>query len=215
MMFCTKCGNQTEDNAGFCGHCGTPLPIASKRQCPQCGYVCENDLPFCSGCGAPLSVTDPAQSTMTPAPYAGVYAGFWMRFLAYIVDMMVAVLFMVALWIPLALSVGISTDFQKQIISMNAIAAPFLIFWITMMFFPWLYFTIFESSSWQGTPGKRIAGLLVTDNKGARIGFGQANIRYWSKILSGFMMIGYLMAAFTEKKQGLHDIIAGTLVLRR
>lgn len=80
----------------------------------------------------------------------------------------------------------------------------------------WLYWTVFESSSWQATPGKRMLGLRVTDMDGNRIGFGRANARYWSKILSFLiLLIGFLMVAFTRRKQGLHDLIASTLVLRR
>lgn len=60
-----------------------------------------------------------------------------------------------------------------------------------------------------------MVGLKVTDENGARIGFGKANGRYWSKILSALILfIGFVMVAFTEKKQGLHDKIAGTLVVK-
>jgi len=79
----------------------------------------------------------------------------------------------------------------------------------------WLYYTLLESSNWQATLGKKAVGLKVTDLQGEQIGFGRANARYWSKILSGLiLMIGFLMVAFTEKKQGLHDRIAKTLVVQ-
>ncbi len=59
-------------------------------------------------------------------------------------------------------------------------------------------------------------GIVVTDIDGNRISFGRANARFWSKIISGMILgIGFLMAAFTEKKQGLHDMIAGTLVIKK
>jgi uncharacterized RDD family membrane protein YckC len=79
----------------------------------------------------------------------------------------------------------------------------------------WLWFTIAESSKWQATIGKKMVGLKVTDENGERIGFGKANWRYWSKILSALILfVGFVMVAFTEKKQGLHDKIAGTLVVK-
>lgn len=79
----------------------------------------------------------------------------------------------------------------------------------------WLWFTIPESSKWQATVGKKMLGLKVTDEKGERIGFGKANGRYWSKILSILILfIGFVMVAFTEKKQGLHDKMAGTFVVK-
>jgi uncharacterized RDD family membrane protein YckC len=80
----------------------------------------------------------------------------------------------------------------------------------------WLYFSLMESSVWQATLGKKALGLTVTDLEGRRIGFGRATGRYFAKILSSLtLFIGYMMAGFTEKKQALHDIIAGTLVLRK
>ncbi|WP_259082504.1 RDD family protein [Caldanaerobacter subterraneus] len=79
----------------------------------------------------------------------------------------------------------------------------------------WLYFTILESSELQATIGKRIMKTKVVDMNGNRISFGKANIRYWSKLISAVvLLIGYIMIAFTPKKQGLHDMIAGTLVIK-
>jgi len=80
----------------------------------------------------------------------------------------------------------------------------------------WLYFTLFESSKKQATPGKLALGIIVTDMDGNSITFGRANGRYWGKIVSSLiLLIGYLMAAFTRKKQALHDIMADCLVINR
>ena len=80
----------------------------------------------------------------------------------------------------------------------------------------WAYFAIQESSPKQATIGKQAMGLLVTDMEGQPISFVKASIRHFSKILSALILfIGYIMAFFTEKKQALHDIIAGTLVLQK
>jgi len=80
----------------------------------------------------------------------------------------------------------------------------------------WLYYTLSESSGSQATLGKKALGLVVTDEAGHRISFGRANGRYFGKIISGLLLcIGYLMAAFTDRKQALHDIMAGTLVLKK
>lgn len=81
---------------------------------------------------------------------------------------------------------------------------------------PWLYFALQESSEYQCTLGKRILKIYVTDLEGRRISFGQATGRHFGKIVSTIILgIGYMMAGFTEKKQGLHDMMAGTLVKRR
>ena len=80
----------------------------------------------------------------------------------------------------------------------------------------WLYFSLLESSRWQATLGKKMLGLTVTDLNGNRLTFGKATGRYFAKILSSLILfIGFIMVAFTERKQGLHDQIAGTLVLRK
>ena len=72
-----------------------------------------------------------------------------------------------------------------------------------------------ESSHLQATLGKMALSLQVTDLEGRRITFAKATGRFFAKYLSVLTLgIGYLMAAFTERKQALHDIIAGTLVVR-
>lgn len=80
----------------------------------------------------------------------------------------------------------------------------------------WLYFTLFESSRIQATLGKLAMGLAVIDYNGQRISFGKANGRFFAKVLSAIIVFGgFLMIAFNNKKQGLHDIIASTLVVKR
>ncbi len=80
----------------------------------------------------------------------------------------------------------------------------------------WLYFAKLESGPHQSTFGKRAMGLKVTNLAGGRIGFGQASGRFFGKIVSGMTLyIGFIMAGFTERKQALHDLIAGTLVVKQ
>lgn len=78
----------------------------------------------------------------------------------------------------------------------------------------WLYAAFMESSTTQATLGKMICGLKVTDENGNRLTFNRATGRHFAKFLSAMIFcIGYVMAAFTRKKQALHDIIAQTLVV--
>jgi uncharacterized RDD family membrane protein YckC len=80
----------------------------------------------------------------------------------------------------------------------------------------WLYCAAFESSGWQATPGKKLLGLYVTDLKGNRISFLRASGRFLGKALEQLtLFIGFLMAGFTAKKQALHDMLCGCLVLRK
>jgi|1185.fasta_scaffold02821_2 uncharacterized RDD family membrane protein YckC len=119
------------------------------------------------------------------------YAGFWMRVGAYLIDVLVLI-------VPLV----VVTLIPILGIILNIVGI-------------WLYFALQESSAHQATVGKRAMNIYVTDLQGRRISFGQATGRHFSRVLSSILAIGYIMVAFTEKKQGLHDIIAGTLVKRR
>ena len=107
-----------------------------------------------------------------------------------------------------------STQLQNEFNSGMMDVQFFLTIGMIILF--WFYYAGFESSSLQGTPGKRILGIKVTDLYGERITFGIATGRYMAEAISGIILcIGYLMAAFTARKQALHDLIAGTLVVVR
>lgn len=145
------------------------------------------------------------QDFQTPA-----YAGFWMRVVAYIIDGLI----MSLVFVPLGIILGVfmagagidesSVEFQLINLSSNGFS----------LLAGWLYHGFMESSSWQGTVGKKALGLRVTDLDGHRISFARATGRYFGTILSGMIcFVGFFMVAFTEKKQALHDMLAGTLVL--
>jgi uncharacterized RDD family membrane protein YckC len=86
-----------------------------------------------------------------------------------------------------------------------------------MIVVSWLYFAKMESSEKQATIGKKAMGIYVTDVNGQRLTFGRATGRFFAKIISSMvpLYIGFIMAGFTQKKQALHDMIAGTLVWHR
>lgn len=132
------------------------------------------------------------------------YAGFWIRVVAYLID--AVILGLVGALLGL-LSGGAIIDLEAQ--DTIGITDFFgLIIGIA-------YFIGFEGSEMQATPGKKVLGLIVTDMQGQRISYPRAAGRYFGKILSGFiLLIGYIMVAFTEKKQGLHDLLASTLVVK-
>ena len=128
------------------------------------------------------------------------YAGFWLRVIAILID---------------GLILGVIGAVVGAVVGVPA-TPGFSAINVVLIAVNWLYFTLSESSEWQATIGKRALGLKVTDEHGNRIGFGVANIRYWSKILSCLILfLGFVMVAFTARKQGLHDLIAKTLVMRK
>jgi uncharacterized RDD family membrane protein YckC len=135
------------------------------------------------------------------------FAGFWLRLVAAIIDGVI--LNVVQVPITLALGGGpFSHDRQNPGAAMGGSLLSIVI--------AWLYSALQESSSAQATLGKRAVGIIVVDERtGEQISFAQATGRHFAKIISScILLIGFIMAAFTQKKQALHDIMAGTLVLR-
>lgn len=157
------------------------------------------------------------------------YAGFWLRFVAYIIDYIILYVISGFVIVPLLAAVGISfgaatggfSDFSQMTEGdMIAVATAFVtaIFAgsIITLVINVLYYTLMESSKYQATVGKIALGLKVTDMNGNKLDFVKALIRQIGKFVSGIiLMIGYIMAGFTEKKQALHDMIAGTLVVKK
>jgi uncharacterized RDD family membrane protein YckC len=93
---------------------------------------------------------------------------------------------------------------------------PFFIIVPLILLGVWLYDACLTSSSWQGTVGKRVLRLKVTDLAGNKISFARATGRFFAKLLFRIVLTSlvYLVVAFTERKQGLHDLVAGTLVMK-
>jgi uncharacterized RDD family membrane protein YckC len=149
-----------------------------------------------------------------------MYAGFWRRFVAVIIDSIILAIggFIIgAIFGAMIMICAFLGAMGTDISTIQAIARFGYIFdYILGLVLNWLYFTLFESSSKQATLGKRSLGIIVTDLSGNRISFGRANGRYWGKIVSAIiLLIGFIMAGFTQKKQALHDIMAGTLVVKK
>ena len=139
------------------------------------------------------------------------YGGFWIRVGAYLID---AVVLAVAGGIVGGIFGGIIGAVMASGGSTDQIAVVSgLIGNAIGIVLNWLYFAILESSSWQATLGKKALGLVVTDLQGRRIGFGRATGRHFAKMVSAIiLLIGYMMVGWSQRKQGLHDLMAGTLV---
>jgi uncharacterized RDD family membrane protein YckC len=143
--------------------------------------------------------------------YQVTYAGFWWRVLAHIIDGLI----LSVVFVPLAITVGVGMGTGDADLDSPLVPAVKISLRGFQILAAWLYQAFCESSSWQGTIGKKVLGLRVTDMNGGQISFGRATGRYFASILSGMIcFIGFIMVAFTEKKQGLHDMLASTLVLK-
>jgi uncharacterized RDD family membrane protein YckC len=187
--------------------------------CPDCGSPVDVAAVFCANCG--YSVARKA------APMR--YASFFRRVAATLIDLAflyipVCILFALFGKPPSAADMALaqraahgevlpqSTVMQIQIDLMMAFGS-FIFFTFAA---GWLYYTIAESSPLQGTAGKAILRIKVTDLDGRKISWGRSNARYFGRWISAVpSCLGFLMPLFTEKKQALHDLIAGCLVLRK
>ena len=135
------------------------------------------------------------------------YAGFWKRVAASLIDTFVTLIVIVPVSLVMGILMGTSGA-DRDFIELSGNILGLLV--------GWFYYTFMESSKLQGTVGKIALGIEVTDLDGNQISFGKANGRYFCKIISTIiLMIGYIMVAFTEKKQGLHDMMAGCLVVNK
>ncbi|MFN0121209.1 MAG: RDD family protein [Blastocatellia bacterium] len=149
--------------------------------------------------------------------------GFGARFAAVFIDGLIFGVIMVALF-------GLTGGFAKFMelmeegeTSQMALFTNFAGIFIGIYILQWLYYAYFESGEKQGTLGKQALGIIVTDINGNRLTFGKASVRYFARLLPTlipvigglYSLADYLTQPFTEKKQTLHDMIAGTLVYKK
>jgi uncharacterized RDD family membrane protein YckC len=202
-MFCSRCGNEYSEGAAFCSRCGAPI----------------------AGTGVVLPTPEaPGMAAAAAGGPAMYYAGFWLRLVALILDGIILAIPIVFVIAMMVVGFGLSMPFRRfpreefHDAFFAGAGAHFVFLMIVVSFvLYWIYYAIFESSSWQATPGKMILGLYVTDLDGHRITFGRASGRFFGKLVSKYLTIyiGYIMAGFTARKQALHDILASCLVLRK
>ncbi len=204
-MYCSRCGSALPAGAAYCGNCGAAVAAPPGAAAP--GAPAEAWVP----------VPGPAPGLAPPVAASLVYAGFWRRFWALCLD---SILLNIALF-PLAMLLWrpMIPDFSPDEFTTSGYFS-ILAAYLRLAFFGavanWLYYALMESSVKQATLGKMALGVQVTDLDGRRIGFGRATGRYLAKILSGLtFLIGYILQVFTSRRQALHDLIAGTLVVRR
>jgi uncharacterized RDD family membrane protein YckC len=195
----------------------------------QRGEVQPGDLVWRQGMADwQLAATIPELTPQVPSPNASlnyfnpvagpygppIYAGFWMRFAAAIIDGIV--LGMVGSFINMA------TGLELPILRSHGNPFPLAYFQMLTMgsalgtVTAWLYHALMESSRYQGSLGKLALGIVVTDLSGQRITFGRATGRHFGKWISALTLyIGFMMAGWTQQKQALHDMMAGCLVMRK
>lgn len=158
------------------------MAMVQPSNCPNCGRPLPDEAMFCGSCGYKIAPSSQVE-----------YAGFWMRFVAAIIDGFI----LGAVQIALTLAI----DDQASVSGLS--------FLVSMVYT--VGFWIAEGA----TPGKMAMGCKVVEVSGEPLSAGRAFGRYFAQILSALTFgIGYLMIAFTPEKRGLHDYIAGTVVVK-
>lgn len=209
-MFCSKCGAALVADTAFCQACGNP--VARVALAPA----------------AVASIPVPQQAGVGAITYATnvMYAGFWLRLVAHLIDGVIIGVAALVLLVPLFFLMGgvaLFSSLPREMgehpdpAQVGALLSVILLLAGVGLLGQWLYFAYLESGEKQGTWGKQILGIYVTDLAGYRVTFARASGRFFAKLISGLIPlgIGYIMAGFTERKQALHDMIASCLVLRR
>ncbi|WP_071395507.1 RDD family protein [Bacillus tuaregi] len=161
------------------------------------------------------------------------YGGFWLRLAAYLIDSIIvgiplsiiSILILVFFFGTSDITYLIMADPEYMDTAMtDDEALSFLATYLGSIFVTSIvsicvavaYFAGLHASKWQATIGKKMLGLKVTNLRGERISFWRGLGRYLAmSFLSGILFIGYIMVGLTEKKQGLHDLIAGTIVVKK
>jgi uncharacterized RDD family membrane protein YckC/Tfp pilus assembly protein PilE len=189
-MFCPACGSQVvQPGAQFCASCGRALPAATLANAP------------------PVQPAGPSPTPAeTGAPFQGpVYAGFWKRLVASLIDSFI----LGAFGFVIGLAYGIVVAPPP-----GEVDSTFLLLQFALGVLGFVYFAWFESSSAQATWGKQALGIKVTDEAGERQSFGRALGRNLLKIVSYLVLfVGFLMAGWTRRKQALHDMLSGSLIV--
>ncbi|MGA7579367.1 MAG: RDD family protein [Desulfobaccales bacterium] len=189
-MFCPACGQEAPESANFCQHCGQTLNWAAT--------------------GTQIQRT----AARRPVPFE--YAGFWLRLVAFVIDTIVVAMVILGAVTVLKVVLGVPVGLSAGRYGVQALERGRGLIFLIIMVVPWLYWALMESSSQQATLGKMALGLKVTDLEGEPISFGKATGRYFGKFVSELILyIGFMMAGWTAKKQALHDIMAGTLVVKK
>ena len=193
---------------------------AKLSHCPKCGTEVAPDAKNCTTCGEPLA-DNSANATPLRSDAAGVrrrvaYAGFWLRAVAYTLDSFILSITLSVILRPILESNHVGPSVRDVWAFYTSYTRQSVGFVLLIQLADWLYSAGLESSAWQATLGKRMLSLQVTDLAGRRLTFARATGRHFGKYVSSLsLFLGFLMAGFTERKQAMHDVIAGCLVVRK
>lgn len=201
-MYCQACGMEVASSYKICPKCGGKNFSGTILQTTISSKASSPIVPPQFSQGANPSLTGSSQINGNANLGGYTYATFWRRLGALFVDgVLITAIRLGLIFLPAVLS---GADPEQAGTMTDLFSFPFVV----------LYFAFMESSKQQGTLGKKIFGLRVVDLSGQRLSFWKAFRRYFGRVVSGIILgIGFLMIFFSERRQALHDRMAGTYVL--
>jgi uncharacterized RDD family membrane protein YckC/ribosomal protein L40E len=227
---CPICGSLNTPDAKFCFKCGQRLAVAdapAKKTCAGCGSLNDAASQYCLKCGLKLP-----DITVGGVPVK--YGGFWIRLAAIIIDSMILNTFTSIVSIPFYIPVLRKMNDWLSSVSYSQSTDPFAFFnemvnsdwYLQLLGYSLLvsaistviycvYYTI-GIGKWGTTIGKTACGLKVVRTDGSKVSYWRAFARYWARIINNITFgLTYLVIAFSAKKQGIHDMICNTLVVKK
>lgn len=193
------------------------IPTAGGKQCAQCGVVYPEHevvslagVNVCANC-KPIALQRMREGTWVQG--ARRYAGFWIRVVAYMIDVIIQVVAFYAVMIPLGVIFGLGSMFDPDPRDIGALGILFALVIIAGLG-AGIAYQIYFLTKHGGTPGKLLLGLRIIRSDGGPISAGRAVGRMFAHGLSGMILyIGYIMAGFDSEKRALHDHICDTRVI--
>jgi uncharacterized RDD family membrane protein YckC len=213
-MICSSCGNNILPTFKRCPSCGHQNPVdgdQSKQtaspsvEVNTAPTVSSQTTPTSSGQTAPSDVAHSEPSNSNTASQTE-YASFWSRVGAYLIDLIILTVIMMIYGFARGVLGAVTSGGDYGTIE----------FMIVELFLMWSYFSLQEASIRQATVGKRLMGIKVVSTRGDRLSLGKASLRTLGKVISMIIFsLPFIAAAFTEKKQGIHDFFADSIVVRQ
>jgi uncharacterized RDD family membrane protein YckC len=144
-------------------------------------------------------------------------AGFWIRFVAYMIDALIVTavsMFVIGICVGVVILTDESLDLENP---GGLVIGAVLVVIAVLIVINWLYEALMTSSPRGATLGKMALDLRIVRFDGTQLSFGRATARHFAKAIATPavpLLIGYIMAGFTNRKRALHDILADTLVIK-
>jgi len=201
--------------AAFPGSAGA-AGAAREAVCVECGKIFNLDEMIrhsgnyvCAGC-KPVFMQKLAEGAKTNIAGVMSYAGFWIRFGAYVLD----VLILLAVNVFIGMIAGLTMSQAVGVKPTGAILFQLILTGINLAI--GVTYEVFMIGRFGATLGKMACKIQVVTAEGQRVSYGRALGRYFAKMLSGLICaIGYIIAAFDEEKRALHDHICNTRVVSK